>query len=175
MRTIYALALAVGFAGAAQAAETGVNLGKHNTNAPINVSADRFDADQNSKSGTYSGNVIVTQGDMHIRANTMRINVVGNKPDKIVANGNVVFTSATSGTATGDNAVYDVGPRFVTFTGKVVLTKDKNVMRGNNLRINLVTGKASLTAVGSTTSGGRVQAIFSAPPQSTSNPGSTSP
>jgi lipopolysaccharide export system protein LptA len=150
---------------AAPAAAQITNLGKHNTNAPINVSADQFNADMNSKAGTYSGNVIVTQGDIRLRANTVRVNIVGNKPDKIVANGNVVFDSATSGTATGDNAVYDVGPRFITFTGKVVLAKDKNVMRGTNLRVNLVTGQATLNAKGSTTTGGRVQGSFTPPPQ----------
>jgi lipopolysaccharide export system protein LptA len=150
-------------------AVAGVNLGKHNTNAPIQVSADQFTADLKAgpggKNGTYSGNVIITQGDMHLRANTVRMNVVGNKPDKIIANGNVVFSSASSGTATGDTGVYEVGPRVITFAGRVILTKDKNVMRGSNLRINLVTGQATLNAAGSTQGGGRVQAIFTPPPQ----------
>jgi lipopolysaccharide export system protein LptA len=146
---------------------TGVNMGHHNTDAPIQVSADQFTADMNSKSGTYSGNVIVTQADFKLRANTVRVNIVGSKPDKIVANGGVVFSSS-SGIATGDNALYDVGPRMITFTGRVVLTKDKNVMRGTNLRVNLVTGQATLNAVGSTLGGGRVQGIFTPPPQSNS-------
>jgi lipopolysaccharide export system protein LptA len=162
MRPYLAAALVLLAATAAEAQVT--NLGKHNTDAPINVSADQFTADMSSKAGTYSGNVIVTQGDFRLRANTVRVNVVGSKPDKIVANGSVVFDS-TSGTATGDNAVYDVAPRFITFTGKVVLTKDKNVMRGTNLRVNLVTGQATLNAVGSTLTHGRVQGIFTPPPQ----------
>src|SRR4029079_10705455 len=73
----------------------GVNMGHHNTDAPIQVSADQFTADMNSKSGTYSGNVIVTQGDFKLHANTVRVNVVGSKPDKIIANGNVVFSSSS--------------------------------------------------------------------------------
>ncbi len=153
-------------AAAAQAA--GVNMGKHNTDAPIQVSADQFTADMNQKSGVYSGNVIVTQGDFKLRANTVRVTVISGKPDKIVANGSVVFSS-TSGIATGDNAVYDVGPRMILFTGHVVLTKDRNVMRGSNMRVNLVTGQATLNAAGSTLGGGRVQGIFTPPPQSTNS------
>jgi lipopolysaccharide export system protein LptA len=152
----------------AAAAETTTNLGKHNTDAPIQVSADQFNADMNAKSGVYSGNVIVTQGDFNLRSNTVRIHVIGSKPDKIYANGGVVFTSATQGTATGDAAVYDVAPRLITFTGKVVLTKEKNVMRGTSLQVNLATGKATLNAAGSTQSKGRVQGIFTPPPQSNS-------
>jgi len=165
--------LAICIAPGAQAADTGVNLGKHNTNAPIQVSANQFTADLKAgpggKNGTYSGNVIITQGDIHMRANTVRINIAGSKPEKIIANGNVVFSSASSGTATGDTGVYEVGPRMITFTGRVVLTKDKNVMRGSNLRVNRVTGQATLNAAGTTQGGGRVQAIFTPPPQANSS------
>jgi lipopolysaccharide export system protein LptA len=79
----------------------------------------------------------------------------------------VVF-DAPSGSATGDNGVYDVRPRTITLTGRVVLTKEKNVMRGSSLTINLVTGVAQLGAGG--TSGGRVQGLFTPPPQSTKKP-----
>lgn len=172
MKFVPIAALLILSAASAIAAESGLNLGKHNTNAPIQVSAAHFDADLNSKSGIYSGNVIITQGDINLRANTVRINTINGKPDKIIANGSVVFTSASSGTVTGDNGVYDVAPRLITFTGRVILTKDKNVMRGTNLKVNLANGQATLNAVGSTVGGGRVQAIFTPPPQSNN---STSP
>ena len=95
-------------------------LSKHDTNAPINISADNFLADHNAKTGTWTGNVVVIQGDMHMRANSVRLNVTGkeSKPDKIFASGNVVVDSPTSGTATGDDGVYDVVPHTVTMTGK---------------------------------------------------------
>jgi lipopolysaccharide export system protein LptA len=151
--------------------------GKHDANQPIAVSADRFVAEKNPASGnngaitgTYTGNVVITQGDIRMRADTVRINVIGGKPDKIYANGNVVVNSA-SGTATGDAGVYDVAPRLVTLTGHVVLTKEKNVMRGAQLTVNLVTGVAQLGGgrVNSTLTpgggNGRVQGLFPPPPQ----------
>jgi lipopolysaccharide export system protein LptA len=151
-------------------------MSKHDANAPINVSADKFVADSNAKTGTWTGNVLVIQGDMRMRANSVRLNVTGkdNKPDKIFASGNVVVDSPTSGTVTGDNGVYDVVARTVTMTGKVVLTRQKDVMRGTQLTVNLDTGlatlggggKASGTAPG-TANGGRVQGIFTPPPSST--------
>ncbi|HEX3810208.1 MAG TPA: lipopolysaccharide transport periplasmic protein LptA [Rhizomicrobium sp.] len=140
-------------------------FGGHNSNAPIAVSADSFQGDINAKVGTYVGNVIVTQGDVKLRADRVRVSVAGGKPDHIDAVGHVVLVSA-SGTATGENGVYDVGPRIVTLTGNVVLTKDKNVMRGTSLQVNLVTGQAQLQAKGA--AGGRVQGIFTPPPQSNS-------
>ena len=153
---------------------------KHDANAPINVSADKFLADSNAKTGTWTGNVLVVQGDMRMRANSMRLNVTGkdNKPDKIFAAGNVVVDSPNSGTVTGDNGVYDVVARTVTMTGKVVLTKEKNVMRGSQLTVNLETGLATLgggSKTPGTTSGGRVQGIFTPPPPSNPPTSSTSP
>src|ERR1700744_1178412 len=80
------------------AATADMGLSKHDANAPIQVSADRFDADFNSKEGVYSGNVLVIQGDFHLRADKVRVNAPTGKPDKIFAYGNVVFT-APSGNA----------------------------------------------------------------------------
>jgi lipopolysaccharide export system protein LptA len=159
---IWSLCIAVLLAVSGAMAQTNMGLSKHDANAPIQVSADRFDADFNSKEGTYSGNVIVIQGDFKLRADKVRVNAPSGKPDKIFAYGNVVFV-APSGNAQGDNGVYDVAPRLITLTGKVILTKEKNVMRGSQLTVNLVTGMAQLGA--KAMPGGRVQGIFTPPPQ----------
>jgi lipopolysaccharide export system protein LptA len=141
---------------------SGFGLSKKDTDAPINVSADHLDVDFKTKDGVYSGNVVVVQGEMRLRADKVRIQVVSGKPNKIFANGNVVF-AAPSGNAQGDNGVYDVGPRTITLTGRVILNKEKNVMRGSTLVVNLVTGQAQLDA--KATAGHRVQGSFTPPPQ----------
>ena len=135
----------------------GIDLGKQNANAPINVSADQFIGDMNTKVGTYVGNVIVVQGDFKLRADKVNVHVVDGKPSSIDGAGNVLFTS-NSGNASGDTGVYDLNTKNITLDGKVVLTKEKNVMRGTHLVYNLGTGKAQLTAKG--TQGGRVQGLF---------------
>ena len=157
------LACAAVALGAASASAETLGLSPRDANAPISVSADQFLADLNSKSGTYSGNVMVAQGSFKLRANQVRVTTNGNKPERILATGNVVF-DAPSGIAQGDSGVYEMGPRTITLTGHVVLSKEKNVMRGSVLTVNLVTGVAQLGAKG--TSSGRVQALFVPPPQS---------
>jgi len=162
----YAALLTLGAALASPAlAANDFGLSKRDANAPIQVSADRFDADFNAKSGVYSGNVIVVQGDFHLRSDKVRVNVINGKPDKIFAYGNVVF-AAPNGNAQGDNGVYDVAPRLITLTGRVILNKERNVMRGTMLTVNLATGQAQLGAKGAP--GGRVQGLFTPPPQSSS-------
>jgi lipopolysaccharide export system protein LptA len=137
--------------------------GQHDSNAPISISSDSFQADLNAKSGTYSGNVVIVQGDTKLRANSVRLATVNSKLDKVMANGNVVVDSPTSGTVTGDNGVYSVVPRIVVMTGNVILKKGKDVMRGAQLTVNLATGKAVMGG-GKTQTGtqgaGRVQGVF---------------
>ena len=53
-------------------------LAHHDANQPIAISADNFVAEKNPATaggitGTYSGNVIITQGDIRMRADTVRI------------------------------------------------------------------------------------------------------
>ena len=136
--------------------------GDHDNNAPINISSDNFQADLNGKSGTWTGNVLMVQGDTKMRSNQVRVSTVNGKADKIYAEGNVVVDSPTSGIATGDKGVYSVGPRIVVMTGHVVLKKGKNVMQGSQVTVNLATGQMVIPAgtKSAQNPNGRVQGVF---------------
>jgi lipopolysaccharide export system protein LptA len=174
MRGLFTATIALSALAVAVAAQqvNPITKGMLNPNAPIDVSADNFVADANAKTGVYTGNVIVHQGEVRMRANAMRVHLIENKPDKILAQGHIVI-DAPSGVATGDNGVYEVNPRLITLTGNVVLTKDKNVMRGQQLVVNLITGLATFAGgvagqSGGTGQHGRVQALFT--PKSETSP-----
>lgn len=157
-----ALAAAVLLAAAAAQAAQGIDLGGHDSSAPISVTADVFTGDFQTKIGVYSGNVIVSQGTFKLHADRVKVAVAKDKPNRIEAVGHVLF-DAPSGTATGDNGVYDFGARTVALKGNVLLTKDKNVMRGSSLVVDLDSGMATLSAQG--LAGGRVQGLFTPPPK----------
>ncbi len=134
------------------------SMGASKCRGPMNVSSDNFEGDMETKVGTYSGNVIVVQATCKLRADKVIAEAVSsNDLNRLTATGNVVFNSS-SGTAVGDNGVYDLGPKLLTLTGKVVLTKGKDVMRGTRLVVDVNTGIAHLTARGMP--GGRVQSSF---------------
>lgn len=136
---------------------------KKEADQPINISSDTFQADLNGKTGTWQGNVMVSQGDMKLRANSVRMTTINGKADKVLASGNVVVDSPKSGTATGENGTYNVGPRTVVMTGNVVLKKGRDVLRGAQLTVNLVNGQATLgggAKTPGTTGTGRVQGVF---------------
>lgn len=159
MRGPLAFATVLGALTAASLAQqTSITSGMLNPNAPIEVSADNFVADANAKTGVYTGNVIVHQGEVRMHADLLRAHLVDNKPDKIFVQGHVIVDTP-KGVATGDAGVYDVNPRIITLTGNVVLTQDQNVMRGPKLVVNLLTGQATLAGAGDKPS--RVQAMFS--------------
>lgn len=150
------------------AAKPAPKTAKKTADQNVAVSSDRFVADLNGKTGTFVGNVLVTQGDIRMRANQVRITSVDGKADKVTATGNVVVDSPASGTATGDVGVYSVGPRTVLMSGNVVLKRAQDVtMRGAQLTVNLVTGQATLGAGPRGTPGepsGRVQGVFTPAP-----------
>jgi lipopolysaccharide export system protein LptA len=163
MKTLFAF-LAIFALGATGAlcAETKSGLVPGDSKAPITISSDTFQADLNGKTGTWSGNVMVIQGDTKMRSNSVRMSTTNGKLDKVLASGNVVVDSPKSGVATGDNGVYSVVPRTVLMTGNVTLKKGKDVMRGAQLTVNLNTGQAVLGG-GARTPGsntGRVQGVF---------------
>lgn len=139
-----------------------LGFGSHDSNAPIDISSNNFDYDLNAKVGVYRGNVLAIQGDMRLRADTMKVNIAQGKPTRIEAAGRVIV-NAPNGTATGDNGVYELGPRTITMTGHVILTKEKDVMRGTKLVMDLNTNLAHMYAQGMP--GGRVQGLFIPPPQ----------
>jgi lipopolysaccharide export system protein LptA len=160
---VFAFALAAGAVIGAHAAPTPAKPAAKQS-CQIDVQSDKFTADLNAKTGTYSGNVIVTQCDTKLRADTVHITTVNNAADKVNATGNVVVDSPKSGIATGQSGVYDVPHKMVTLNGNVVLKKNKDVMKGAQLTINLATGQANLGGGAKSNipgqQGGRVSAVF---------------
>lgn len=136
-------------------------LGNHNSNQPINIAADHMSANLQEKTLTYTGNVIVTQGDIKMHADAMKVNSDNGKTSLIQANGNVVVDSPASGTATGDAGTYDVPNHVVTMTGrKVVLVHNKDISSGTKLSVNLVTNVATFVSDKAQGGTGRVQGTF---------------
>jgi lipopolysaccharide export system protein LptA len=142
---------------AGMSTQQNLGLGKHDSSAPIHLSADSFASDVKTEQGDYVGNVVVTQGDMKMRADKMHFDTKSGNLNLITATNHVVVV-APKGTATGDRGVYDLTTHLITMTGNVVLTKQKNVMRGTKLVMDLTTNLAHMTAQGAP--GGRVTAEF---------------
>jgi len=156
----------------APAAQRDRNLGL-DSDQPIAVNADSFLADLNGETGTYTGNVIVTQGRVKLHADEVKVTAPGGRASRMEAQGHVIVDSP-SGQAVGDTGIYEVGQQLLRLNGHVVLTKEANVMRGNALEIAMDTGLARLTAGGAPAQPGqppgRVQGLFMPPQRGASTP-----
>jgi lipopolysaccharide export system protein LptA len=76
---------------------------------------------------------------------------------RLEARGNVIVTQKDQ-VVTGDAAIFDTRSNLVTMqggSGKVVLTKGKNVLRGDRLIVNMTTGTSRVESTS-----GPVQAVF---------------
>lgn len=139
-----------------------------NSKAPIEITADSLEVLQKDEVALFSGNVVATQADTQIKAGVMKV-FYGNakqnsNPDapsisKIEVIGNV-FIRTKAETAQGDKGVYDVTSGIVTLTGNVALTKDKNIIKGGSLIVDMNKGYSKIVNDSSQGEGGRVRGLF---------------
>ena len=160
----------------------GQSLQQHDTSLPIEITADSLEVVQDRRIATFAGNVDAVQGDLVLSADQLRVHY-GDDADaapappgmgsirRIEAEGNV-FLSSPRETAQGETGVYDVAANQLTMEGAVVLTQDDNVIRGQRLEIDLVSGRSRMLAAVPSTEGGaapqRVRALFT--PENSAEP-----
>lgn len=141
----------------------------HDIDQPIEIDADR--SELNSQEGTvlFSGNVIVTQGEMTLKSAEITIYYLneGTGDPQIIridALKDVILTSKGE-IVTGKWGVYDAPKRLITLGGGVKLTRGDAAVEGELLQLNLVSGITTLdSATLSGTQEGRVKGRFLAPP-----------
>lgn len=168
MSTLIALALIVGLAAPTFAQVSA--LRGHDTQQPIDVSAN--DGEVRAKEGwaLLQGLVKIKQGRLTMTSDMMRVHylkeTVNDNPviRMLDAKGKVVFTSPTE-TISAERAIYDVEKRLVTMVGDIRLTRGKTVLTGGRMELNLVTGLTKLYGADGKEKKGRVQGTFSLPKQ----------
>jgi lipopolysaccharide export system protein LptA len=150
-----------------------------NKGQPVHIEAERLEVHDKDKTATFSGKVVVTQGDTTMRCKTLVVFYVGppskNAPStpsatvntsgeqkikKLEARGDVVVNQNDQ-IATGEMAIFDMGTNIVTMTGGtagVVLTQGQNVLRGSKLVVDMTTGYSRVES--GSGNNGRVQGLF---------------
>jgi lipopolysaccharide export system protein LptA len=142
-----------------------------NRDKPVNIKAASLEVRDKEKVATFSGDVHVVQGDTDMQCKTLVVYYEDNSKDskdsvkaaqpgpagqirRMEARGNVVVTQKDQ-IAYGDRGDFDMRTNTVVLTGKVVVTKGKDVMRGERLVVNLTDGVSKME-------GGRVpmEAMF---------------
>jgi lipopolysaccharide export system protein LptA len=145
---LVAVALTV-FSAANPAASQGTEVAfgglKGDTTLPVQVKSDQLAIDQASGEAVFSGNVIVTQGEMRLGAATIRVEygTEAGEVERLHATGRVLLVNATDA-AEADSAVYTIASGEVVMTGNVLLTQGSAAMTAARLVVNLKTGLGRL-------------------------------
>lgn len=131
---------------------------------PVSIDADRLEVFDDRQMALFSGNVKLRQGEVSLQTSTLEVYYSGGAREqqgsitRLEAKGKVLVQSEDQ-TATGDRAVFDVATRTIRVLGSVVLSQGQNVIRGNELVVDLESGRSRLVANRSG-QGQRVQGVF---------------
>jgi lipopolysaccharide export system protein LptA len=144
----------------------------HNSNAPVDVEADRIEVQDRADRAIFSGSVRARQGDLSLSSARLTVAYAGGaggtQIQRLDASGGVTVRSPSE-TATGQFAIYDLNRRLITMIGGVTLVRGASRVQGGRLVIDLNSGRATVdgsTVGGAGTSGaggGRVTGRFTVP------------
>ena len=139
----------------------------HDSNAPVDVAADRIEVQDRADRAVFAGNVHVRQQELTL--DTTRLTVAYSSAGSIQirrldASGGVTVKSPSE-TARGDFGIYDLDRKLITLIGAVQLNRAGSQINGQRLTIDLNSGRAVVDGgpAGVGQSGGRVTGHFTVP------------
>ena len=171
LKPFLAAAVAATLIGGAAYAQSGTSALKgHDSKAPIDLAADRAEAQDRADRAIFAGNVVVRQGELTLKTSRLTLayaNDNGIDINRIDASGGVIVSSPSE-TARGDFAVYDLNAGLITMIGNVRLERGGSFLNGGRLTIDLDTGRAVMDGGlrGVNQGGGRVTGRFTVPRRS---------
>src|ERR1700683_3404494 len=159
-------------------------IGGQNQDQRVQIEAATLEVRDKSKMATFSGNVQVVQGDTTMRCQTLvvfygeEVGIGGAKPTaqpasapgaapeaqnirRIEARGGVTVVTKDQN-ASGDLGVYDLIAKTIMLTGNVVVSQGQNVIHGERVVVDTVTGNARVESnnQGGGTTPSRVRALI---------------
>ena len=139
----------------------------HNSNAPVDVTADRIEVQDRADRAIFAGNVHVTQAELTLDTARLTVAYSGGESVQIRrldAAGGVTVRSPSE-VAKGEFGIYDLDRKLITLIGNVQLNRGQNQVNGSRLVIDLDSGRATIDGgpPGVNQSGGRVTGHFTVP------------
>ncbi|MGA9581035.1 MAG: LptA/OstA family protein [Allosphingosinicella sp.] len=140
----------------------------HDSDAPVDVVADRIEVQDRADRAIFTGNVVVSQGQLTLTAPRLTVAYSGGggvQLRRIDASGGVTVKSPSE-TARGNIGIYDTQARIITLIGDVSLVQRDANVNGGRLVIDLDSGRAVMDGggpPGTSRQGGRVTGRFTVP------------
>ena len=130
----------------AQGAEVGFGSIQADPYAPVEVTADNLNVNQDDGTALFTGGVVVGQGEMRLSAPRVLVVYTENRSgiDRLEARGGVTLVSGEEA-AEGENADYDVSEGVIVMTGNVLLTSGGSALTADRMVADLNEGTARMT------------------------------
>lgn len=163
----------------AQKIGSGLGGFSSDNNQPIDIESDTLEVQDANKIAIFSGNVKAVQGNMTMRSKHLKVKYAdgendaagsttaqgkkksgGSRITSIRAEGKVLINTADNQTVTSDWALFDVVSQTVTIGGNVVLSQSGNVIKGEELVIDLKTNRSRFINRGDPAKPQRVRGLF---------------
>lgn len=136
-------------------AQTSLSLGGFTTDsdAPVEMTADKLTVSQSDGSAQFEGNVIIAQGVIRLAASLVTVTYLeAGGIDRLNASGGVTLVTQTE-SAKAETAEYDLTNRQLMMRGEVVLIQGQNAISADSMNIDLASGAAVME--------GRVRTVLS--------------
>ena len=131
--------LGIFLAGAASAQNpTGISRFLGKSDKPVRIQAERLEADNQSGVLTFTGSVLLRQGDLVLSTDRVEayFNPQNREVTRIIATGNVKMSQGDR-IAVGDKAEYDVPGEMMVLTGSPRLIQGEDQVEGERIRVDL--------------------------------------
>jgi LPS export ABC transporter protein LptC/lipopolysaccharide transport protein LptA len=144
---------------------------------PIDVHSEELDVNDAAKIAQFRVKVVAIQGETILKCSELTVTYQGqadpsaqaaggptepaSRLSRLLANTNVTINSGTDRHVTSDHADFDAIADTALFTGNVVVSQEKNVLRGRRLLIDRKSGKSRLDAPADLgQAAGRITSVF---------------
>ncbi|MGR3493730.1 lipopolysaccharide transport periplasmic protein LptA [Citreimonas sp.] len=163
IRRLMLAATLVAFPFVASAQQVAFGSMQQDTSAPVEVTADQLSVSQSDGTATYSGDVVIVQGDMRLAAPQVLVvySEEAGRIDRLEATGGVTLVSGEEA-AEAERADYDIEGGTVTLSGDVLLTQGDNALTAQSMVVDLDTGMAEMS--------GRVRTVLQQEPAAQDQP-----
>jgi lipopolysaccharide export system protein LptA len=137
------LVLTLALAAAGAEAQQTIAFGEldQDTTQPVQVTADQLAVNNADGTAIFTGNVVVTQGEMKLAAGEVKVTygTEQNDIESLIASGGVTVTNLGDA-AEAQEAVYTIDSGVIVLSGDVLLTQGPSALAGQKLTINLKDG-----------------------------------
>ena len=151
LRNVFRAAVAgIWLAGAAHAQGSNISLGvqDYDSDIPVEITSEELELNQQEGTATFTGSVIVKQGDITMTCARMIVEFAEDAEGKneiqvIRMFGGVTFVSPEE-TAESENAVYTLSNEMLVMTGDVLVTQGATALSADRLTYDLASGSGQM-------------------------------